>query len=113
MDLSPYTWDTLATLGGATAATLLIVQFLKAPLDKIWKIPTRWVAWLIAFLLLLGAQTVTKGITWQDVPLLIVNAFLVTFAAMGAYEATFSTSDRAKAEAASAGAKDNGNTTNA
>jgi len=37
---TPYTWEYLATLAGATAATLLIVQFLKVPLDKVWKIPS-------------------------------------------------------------------------
>lgn len=100
MDMTPYTWDSLATLGGASAATLLIVQFLKAPLDKIWKIPTRWFAWLIAFVILLIANVVTKGFSWADLPLLLVNAFLVTFAAMGAYEATFATGDRQKAAAA-------------
>ena len=37
----PFTWEYLATIAGATAATLLIVQQLKLPLDKLWKIPTR------------------------------------------------------------------------
>ncbi len=100
MDMTEFTWESLATLGGAAAATLLIVQFLKAPLDKVWKIPTRWLAWLIAFVILLAANIVTNGFQWNNVPLLIVNAFLVTFAAMGAYEATFATGDRKKAEMA-------------
>ena len=37
----PLTWTYLATIAGAAAFTLLVVQFLKAPLDKVWKIPTR------------------------------------------------------------------------
>ena len=40
----PFSWEQLATIAGATLATLLIVQLLKLPLDKVWKIPTRIVA---------------------------------------------------------------------
>lgn len=84
-----YSWTTLATVAGATAATLLIVQYVKAPLDKVWKIPTRLMVLAIAFLILLGAQAFTVGLGWADVPLLVVNAFVVALASMGAYEATF------------------------
>ena len=43
----PLTWTYLATIAGAAAFTLLVVQFLKAPLDKVWKIPTRVFACLL------------------------------------------------------------------
>lgn len=85
----PYTWDQIATIPGAIAATLLIVQFLKLPLDKVWKIPTRYLVLLIAFLLLAGAQAMVQGLTWPDVPLVVINAFVVALAAMGAYEVSF------------------------
>lgn len=84
-----YTWESLATVAGATAATLLIVQYVKAPLDRVWKVPTRGLALAVAFALLLMARAFTVGLAWPDVPLLMVNAFVVALAAMGAYEATF------------------------
>ena len=51
------------TTAGATAATLLIVQVLKLPLDRVWRVPTRAVVVVIAFSLMLAAQEATKGLT--------------------------------------------------
>lgn len=90
---TPYDWATLGTIAGATAATLLIVQFIKAPLDKVGHIPTRALVYIIAFLILLGAQAFTSGLTLAAVPLIFVNAFVVALAAMGSYEATFAKMD--------------------
>lgn len=84
-----YDWAMLGTIAGATAATLLIVQFIKAPVDKIGHIPTRALVYIIAFLILLGAQAFTVGLTLPALPLIVVNAFVVALAAMGSYEATF------------------------
>lgn len=92
-----YSWEYLATIAGATAATLLIVQFLKLPLDKIWKIPTRLVVYVISLIIILLAQYFTIGLTIQSGILSIINAFVVALAAMGAYELTFAKADRAKA----------------
>ena len=44
----PFSWEQLATIAGAALATMLIVQLLKLPLDKVWKIPTRIIVFLIA-----------------------------------------------------------------
>ena len=85
----PFTWETLATLAGATLATLLIVQLLKLPLDRIWKVPTRLVTYVIALLLLLLATAFTSGLTLPSALLTAVNAVIVALAAMGAYEVTF------------------------
>jgi hypothetical protein len=89
----PYTWDYLATVGGATAATLLIVQYLKVPLDRWRHIPTRFLVLAIAFLILTTARAFTTGLTLRDLPLLVVNAFLVSLSAMGAYEISFARVD--------------------
>ncbi len=91
---TPYTWEYLATLAGATAATLLIVQFLKVPLDKVWKIPTRLFVYFIALIILLIATAFTTGITIQNAPLAAVNAFLVALTAYGTYEVTFAKLDK-------------------
>ena len=85
----PMTWAYLATIAGATAATLLIVQFLKVPLDTVWKIPTRAFVYLIALLLLLGGTYFTTGLTVDTALLTAVNAVIVALAAYGSYELTF------------------------
>ena len=85
----PFTWEQLATIAGATAAVVLIVQFLKLPLDHIWKIPTRIVVYIMALVILLIATAFTTGLTPQSAILTAVNAFIVALSAMGAYELTF------------------------
>lgn len=85
----PFTWEQLATIAGATMATVLIVQLLKLPLDKVWKIPTRIMVYFIALIILLCATLFTSGLTIQNGILTAVNAVIVALAAMGAYEMTF------------------------
>ena len=92
----PFTWAQLATIAGATAAVLLIVQLLKLPLDKVWKIPTRIVVYIISLILLLLATLFTDGLTVQTGLLTAVNAVIVALAAMGAYEMTFRKLDEKK-----------------
>lgn len=83
-------WAYIATMGGATFVTTLIVQFLKMPLDYIWKIPTRFFVYFIALLTMLVAEYITQGgLLFDRAVLIAVNAFLVTIAAMGTYEITF------------------------
>lgn len=89
-----YDWGQLATVAGATAATLLIVQFVKLPLDKVWKVPTRAVVYVISLCIVMGAQAFTAGLTLPDLPLLAINAFVVALAAMGSYELTFAKGDK-------------------
>ena len=88
-----YDWTALAGVAGATAFTLLVVQFIKAPLDKIWHIPTRVIVYLIAFATLLIAQVFTVGFTIDGLALTAVNAVIAGSAAMGAYELTFAKTD--------------------
>lgn len=92
----PFTWAQLATIAGATAAVLLIVQLLKLPLDKVWKIPTRIVVYIIALIILMLATFFTDGITVQTGLLTAINAIIVALAAMGAYEMTFRRVDEKK-----------------
>lgn len=85
----PFSWAYLASIAGATAATVLIVQFLKVPLDKIWKIPTRAFVYVIALILLLVGTAFTSGLTLDTALLTVVNAFIVALTAYGTYEVTF------------------------
>lgn len=94
----PVTWEQLATIGGAAMATLLIVQLLKLPLDKVWKIPTRIVVFFISFVVLILATYFTQGLTWNTALLTVINAVIVALTAMGAYEITFAKLEKKKAE---------------
>jgi len=81
-------------VAGATAATLLIVEYLKIPLDNYRGIPTRFVVLFVAFVILLGADIVSGLIgSFTDVLLVALNAFVVGLAATGAYQHTFGRKD--------------------
>lgn len=85
----PFSWEYLVTVTGAAAFTLLVAQFLKFPLDKVWKIPTRILVYFIALAVMLVATAFTTGLNPQGVMLACSNAFIAALAAMGAYEVTF------------------------
>lgn len=90
----PMTWAYLGTIAGAAAFTLLVVQFTKAPLDKVWKIPTRVFAYMISLATMLVATAFTTGLTVDTALLTVCNAFLAALTAYGAYELTFAKVDK-------------------
>lgn len=85
----PVTWEYLITVGGSSLMTLLIVQFIKAPLDRVWKLPTTLVAYLIALGILTAAHAMTAGLDLSSFLLCLFNAFFSATSAMGMYEKTF------------------------
>lgn len=86
----PFTWKALGTIAGCTAFALLFVQLIKAPLDKVWHIPTRLVVYVVCLIVMLLSATFGEGgLTVQSALLAVVNAVIPTLAAMGAYEMTF------------------------
>ena len=88
--MEQFTWGLLATMAGATTATTLIVQFLKLPFDKVWKIPTRIVVYVIAAAIMSAVMIATSvPFSFGNVGLTLLNAFVVALAAMGTYEVTF------------------------
>lgn len=89
LPVDPFTWEQLATIAGATMATLLIVQLLKLPIDKVWKIPTRIIVYFIALIVMLVATYFTTGLDWSKAGLAVLNAVIVALAAMGTYEISF------------------------
>ena len=89
-----FSWAGMGTMAGTVAAVLIIVQYIKAPLDKIWKIPTRVVVYIIAFMLLMATEVVAGTISWESVGLVILNAFMVATSAMGTYEMTFKKAEK-------------------
>ena len=86
----PFTWAALGTIAGCTAFALLFVQVIKAPLDKVWKIPTRALVYVVCLVLMLLSAVFSGDVfTWNTALLAAVNAVIPTLAAMGAYEVTF------------------------
>lgn len=85
----PVTWEYLATVAGCAMMTMLIVQLLKLPLDKVWKIPTRIIVFVISFIITLAATYFTKGLTGSTALLTVFNAVIAALTAMGGYELTF------------------------
>ena len=95
---NPFSWEQLATIAGAALATMLIVQLLKLPLDKVWKIPTRIIVFLIAAAVMLLATYFTQGLSWNTALLTILNAVIAALTAMGGYEMTFKKIEEHKAK---------------
>ena len=81
-----FTWTTLATYAGATAAVGLITQLFKG-VGFIDKIPTRITSYAIALVVLLAATFFTGGLTLEAGALCVINAVVVSLAANGAYDA--------------------------
>ena len=81
-----FTWTTLATYAGATAAVGLITQLFKG-VGFIDKIPTRITSYAIALVVLLAATFFTGGLTLESGVLCVVNAVVVSLASNGAYDA--------------------------
>ena len=85
----PVTWQQLATIAGCAMMTMLIVQLLKLPLDKVWKIPTRIVVFFISLCIMLLATYFTQGLIGENALLTVFNAVISALTAMGGYELTF------------------------
>ena len=80
-----YTWASLGTTAGCSAAVLLVTQYVKDYLPR-W-LPTRLAVWGQAFLFLAGAWFFgEERHALSDLPLLAVNSVTIALAAMGAYE---------------------------
>ena len=81
-----FTWEQLATYGGATVATMLFVQFTKG-LPGIVKIPTRlWAFIVAAFLMILATVFTSPEVTPAVILITVVNAVIVAMASCGEYD---------------------------
>ena len=85
----PFSWEYLATIAGSALATMLIVQLLKLPIDRVWKIPTRIVVFFISLVIMLLANLFTVGLDWSSALLTVFNAVISALTAMGGYELSF------------------------
>ena len=81
-----FTWEQLATYGGATVATMLFVQFTKE-LPGIKSLPTRLWAFIVAAVLMILATVFTAAEVTPGVILItVVNAVIVAMASCGEYD---------------------------
>ena len=81
-----FTWSLLGSYSGAILAVTLITQFVKG-IGFIDKIPTRFVSWIVAVVVLILAQAFTEQLTVSSGVLTLLNAVVVSLAANGTYDA--------------------------
>lgn len=94
-------WDILATFSGAVGLTVIIVQLLKLPIDKVWKIPTRYLVYAVCFTIMLAAQFfIGSAMSLQTVAVTAINAVLGTLTAMSLYEQIIELPEQKKLAAA-------------
>lgn len=79
-----FTWQTLATFAGASAAVAIITQFLK---NVFKKLPTQWLSYIISVIILYAATYFSSGLTASSAAIIPLNAILVSLAANGTYSA--------------------------
>lgn len=81
-----FTWEVLATIAGATAATALLVELVKPLIDKLIHIPTQILSYLIALVILLASYFFTNQLTLSSGVLLCINAVIVSLASNGGFD---------------------------
>ena len=82
-----FSWEYLVTTGGAAIFVYFVVQFAKAPLDKVWHIPTRLLVYILCLATLLVANAfLNHGLTVEMVALSVFNALISAYGAYGMYE---------------------------
>lgn len=81
------TMSTLGTFGSVVFIVTVMTQFLKGIVDRFRKVPTRLLALLLAWAVLMGKHAVMDGgLTAQRVYLDLLNGFIVALAAMGSHQ---------------------------
>lgn len=86
MDMSFFDWTYLGTFAGALAAVALITELIKE-LPALKKVPTQFVSWVLAFIILILAQLFTGTLSAQSAVLCVLNGAMVSLAANGGYAA--------------------------
>jgi hypothetical protein len=90
------TWEFLGTFAGATLVVSLLVQFFKLQVDKVWKIPTKYLVYILSVFVLVLAQIFGGTFSASNLVITFFNAFGVTLSAMGFYDITFKKYDEQK-----------------
>lgn len=80
-----FNWEILTTMAGATFAVAILTEITKG-IPGIQKIPTQVWSFILAFVVLVGAQAALGTLTVSAAGLAILNAALVSLAANGGYD---------------------------
>ena len=80
-----FNWEILTTMAGATFAVAILTEITKG-IPGIQKIPTQVWSFILAFIVLVGAQAALGTLTVSAAGLAILNAALVSLAANGGYD---------------------------
>lgn len=80
-----FSWDILSTMAGATFAVAILTEITKG-IPGISKLPTQVWSFILAFVVLLGAQAAMGTLTLSTGGLAALNAALVSLAANGGYD---------------------------
>ena len=81
---SLFSWQSLATFAGASAATAILTQFFKGAFQRL---PTQWLSYIFAVVILYAATYFTGGLTPSVAIITPLNAMLVALASNGAFSA--------------------------
>ena len=81
-----FDWSVLGTFAGAVFAVTILTQLTKS-IPGVVKIPTQLWSYILAIVVMIGAQTFGAGLTASTAALAVINAALVSLAANGGYAA--------------------------
>lgn len=88
-----FTWAALGTYAGATVLTMMVTQLFKG-VRFIEQIPTRLFAYVVALVVLVGANSIASTLTFETGGLAAINAVVVALAASGGYDAVMVDRDK-------------------
>lgn len=80
------TWNYLGTFAGAVVATAMFTEFTKG-VKFIDKLPTRFVSYIVAAIILLASAGFTGVVGISNYALCLLNAVVVALSANGVYDA--------------------------
>ncbi|MDP8218157.1 MAG: hypothetical protein P9M03_05475 [Candidatus Theseobacter exili] len=80
--------EEMGTIIGMVLVLNLLVQFLKPLIDKIKKVPTRYVVWVLALALSVIYKWIDGEFTVETIFVMLINTIVITLAAMKSYELT-------------------------
>ena len=88
-------WETLGTFAGCAALVVILTQFTKGLFSKL---PTQWLSYIYAAVVMALATIFTTGFSWPTMALIPFNAVIVAMSANGAFTAVMRVVDGKKNE---------------
>ena len=86
-------WETLATFAGCAALVGILTQFTKGIFSKL---PTQWLSYIYAVVVMALATIFTTGFSWPTLALIPFNAVIVAMSANGAFSAVKRIAEKSK-----------------